>query len=384
LRGRIIQNKPVKIGILTQPLGTNYGGILQAYALQRYLRNLGYNVETIRIANFKNKVTPIIYLKIIVSKLIRILNGEKLNLLKKRPKINANREKLYSFISDNIVTTDLIKLPEERNLLEKLDYDVYIVGSDQVWRKRYSPHMPTFFLDFTKDKDNVRRVAYAASFGLEQWQFAKKETRTYKNLLKKFDAVSLREDSGCKLCERYLDVSCEHVLDPTMLLYPKDYFALYEGKVDIPEFDCLAYILDQSESCAEFLKSFSKSTSLSVKSIIPQIQYQDTSIEQTINYPSVEEWICSFSKCKCVITDSFHGTIFSILFNKPFVVKCNSTRGSARFESLLKMFGLQDRLITYYNLNEFVEIINRPINWDRVETILSRERIKSQEFVKVI
>src|SRR5690606_15864360 len=107
--------------------------------------------------------------------------------------------------------------------LNNIGFDTYIVGSDQCWRPKYSPNITNYFLDFLNDKQNVIRISYAASFGTSDWEFNEPETKMCRDLIQKFDAVSVRESSGIELCQKYLDKEAQHVLDPTMLLELDDY-----------------------------------------------------------------------------------------------------------------------------------------------------------------
>jgi hypothetical protein len=180
----------MKIGILTQPLHTNYGGLLQAYALQTVLKRLGhYDVWTVDI--WKNPDNYIFYFRISRSIIKRLM----LRYLFRKPvAVNvwprAKFKSLISqhtqrFINENIRTTSKIDSTAKLSLLTNYGFDAYIVGSDQVWRPRYSPCLTHFFLDFLNDKDPTKRIAFAASFGVENWEFTPEQTEICSSLAKK-------------------------------------------------------------------------------------------------------------------------------------------------------------------------------------------------------
>jgi len=122
------------------------------------------------------------------------------------------------FIQRNIITTESFSSKVDEKLLDNYNFDAYVVGSDQVWRPCYSPQLSTFFLDFLEGNSTVEKIAYTASFGVDDWKFTNKQIKEFGRLLKLFDAISVREDSTVELCKNYFGVEATHLLDPTMLL----------------------------------------------------------------------------------------------------------------------------------------------------------------------
>ena len=233
--------------------------------------------------------------------------------------------------------------------------DVLIVGSDQIWRPIYIENIADAYLDFAKDWE-VRCIAYAASFGVADWsEYSYEQTQVCRELIKKFDAVSVREDSGVELCRNYLGVDAVHVLDPTMLVDIKHYMChINSCKKRYPERMCLAYILDEADDKLNVLNSIAHCQGYNIR------QWKNIDIPNIKN-PTVEEWLKGFHDAEFVFTDSFHGCVFSIIFNKPFIAFGNEERGMARFDSLLKMFGLEELLIT--SSDQFTpELVDRAIS----------------------
>ncbi len=372
----------MKIGILTQPLHNNYGGLLQNYALQSVLSSLGHEVLTINIQNKEISLFRKIA-SIIKRSLLRILGHD--IVIRTLPTIKESKiisQNTQQFVKHNIKTTNLISNKVNKKLLVDYYFDAYIVGSDQVWRPCYSPQQSTFFLDFLKDDVTVKKLAYAASFGVSDWEFSDAETKEYGKLLKLFDAVSVREETAVDLCKKYFDVEATHLLDPTMLLNKDIYMKLVkESHVKKSPGNLFTYILDKSSEKDQIIDFVVQKYDLNSFSVMPQRSFNEpdrVDIQDCV-FPYVEEWIRGFIDAKYVITDSFHGTVFSILFNKPFISIANKNRGITRFTSLLKLFHLEDRLI--FSSKDFNKESLKEIDWERTNAILIHEKEKSMQFL---
>lgn len=375
----------MKLGILTQPLYHNYGGLLQAYALQKVLKDLGHEVLTINRIDtpltsgfkLKQKIKQIIK-KILLKQnaLIRVIPTDKEYL--------EIRKYTNRFIKENISLTDVIDSSKKMSLLDKYKFEGLVVGSDQCWRPKYSPDIYSYFLDFAEDKKNIKRISYAASFGVDSWEFSETETNKCAALIKKFDTVSVRESSGQELCEKHLGVDATLVLDPTMMLDKTDYIELVSNK-DIQEKNnsLMVYVLDYSKEKYNLVNTVSNKLKLEINSVKPKHLFTDIEKESLRDciYPPVEQWIKGFIDADYVVTDSFHGTVFSILFNKPFIVIGNKERGFSRFQSLLKMFDLESRLVSSYENLDIDLLLNENINFDKVNEIMKEMKEDSLKFI---
>lgn len=370
----------MKIGILSLSLYVNYGGILQTYALQTVLERMGHEVTFIQKRNWplrlKLKDMPIVYAKRIVKNLMgqhvpmsyeRIFNSE-------APIIRQNIE---PFVRKHI----RMKVVDDYRQIRETDFDAIVVGSDQIWRPLYVKHIESAFLDFAKDWNNIKRVAYAASFGTDNWEYSRNQNERCRKLVKLFNAVSVREASGVKLCKEHFGVEAKHVLDPTMLLEAEDYIKLFKEN-DTPKSDgnLLCYILDESEEKSKIIDMISEQKHLKPFKVSARPVYRyDLPVEERIQ-PSVERWLRGFYDADFVVTDSFHACVFSILFRKPFIVYGNKSRGMSRFTSLLGMFGLQDRIVE--NLVDLEGKMMTEIDWSAVYSTLSARRSEANDFLK--
>lgn len=351
----------MRIGILTLPLNTNYGGILQAYALQTVLERMGHEVHVIekkrRPLSIPIQKMPFCYGKRIVKNIIGrkfpIFYEQKYN--REQPIIRQNTDK---FIKKYIHIAEY----DDFSDIKESEYDAIVVGSDQVWRPKYFGlnQIENAYLKFAEGW-NIKRIAYAASFGTDEWEYTPKQTDECGKLLRMFDAVSVREDSGVDLCKRYFGVEAQHVLDPTMLLDKDDYIKLFKA-ANTPKSkgNLLCYILDENEEKTALVKRIADEKGLipfNVKSISDDI---NSPLYERIQ-PPLEQWLRGFYDADFVITDSFHACVFSIIFNKPFIVYGNINRGLSRFISLLNMFGLTERIVNNQTDLKRLENINDDI-----------------------
>ena len=364
-----------KILILTQPLRHNYGGVLQAYALQKVLRKMGHQVWT------EDRLSDSTVLKRSIS--VRVKNFIYFLVKKRRWIISdlvAFRSSTHGFIKSNIRLTPITRSNTKENLL-KYGFDTYIVGSDQVWRPVYSPFLYNYFLDFTKDI-NVKRIAYAASFGSDEWEFTSEQTSYCASLLKKFDAVSVREKTAVRLCEKHFDVEAVQTLDPTLLLKKEDYLPFVQ-KVSSKKGEkyVTGYILDADPVKWKIMSEVSNKLQYKENQIA---FFPDSQNKKQDSYLSIEDWLSQIYHASFVVTDSFHGCVFAILFNKPFVAIENAERGSTRFYSLFDLLGLQDRLVNSYDdfLRKKEELLFSPINYEQVNATLGIERTDSIRFLQ--
>lgn len=295
----------------------NIGGILQGYALQTVLERLGHKVEIIvplipewvkwLILFFCRRRLDRIWVIRCTVKSLRLSPFV-------RKKIRFSRRRSYESIKEG-------------------DYDAIVVGSDQIWRKQYiHTTISNIFLKFTYGWQ-IKRIAYAASFGVDGWQFDETETNIIRQCLSEFSAVSVREKSGVKLLREYAGCESIHVLDPTMLLSAEDYLSLASAKVNKSGGGLVSYILDHREESEEFVNGIACAKGL---------------VRRELNCNkglSIEEWITGIASADLLVTDSFHGCVFSIIFRKPLIFTVNNNRGGARFPSLIETFGIENNCV---------------------------------------
>lgn len=371
----------MKIGILTHPLRMNYGGILQNYALQYVLKSMGHSVETIDWQ--ENKSVSYIVASYLYRMFMHYILRRKqvptdmfLNLTKKQFLYVSSP--IQTFIRNNIKTSQPIPSIKELRKANGYGYDAIVVGSDQVWCNQY---VPTMYLDFVETSQLIR-IAYAASFGKDCWTYNEFVTKACQQLAKKFQAISVREDSGVELCNKYLNVQAQQVLDPTLLLDSDVYSSLLSKEEKSAPY-LMTYVLDVNQDKEQIVRSVSDKLHLPEVTIRENKQtwklFGDNS---SLVVKPIESWLRGIRDAEFVVTDSFHGVAFSIIFNRQFIAIGNKKRGLARFQSLLRQFDLLDRLIDEdTDIDSYLENL-KEIDYSKVNQRKEQLQEKSLLFLK--
>ena len=373
----------MRIAILTQPLRYNFGGILQNYALQTVLRRMGHEVVTLD--------PPRYHCKWWWQYLIFIFRHIITRYLRKNRDFTVLTEWLHDKETKTLGTNTFkfidyyIQRKEYRNLRQEIkgsDYDAYIVGSDQTWRYRYNRcRILDMFLDFTKGW-KVKRIAYAASFGTNEWEGNEETTKTCREDIKNFDLITVRESSGIDICKRVFSVEAHHVLDPTLLLNKEDYMKLEKRtkNLDTKDGELYLYILDENEENKKLANDIASSKgmkSFTYHSNLTDCQHQHT-LEEHMQSP-VELWLSGFDQAKVVLTDSFHACVFSIIFRKQFYLYGNTDRGMARYSSLFNMLGINNRIVKTIKDIKNIQDIDYDIVYDKLRSLQQ----KSTDLLKI-
>jgi len=368
----------MRIGILSLPLNTNFGGILQAYALRKFLVKEGHDVVHIEKKNKESLVYWTSsqfyrwwYGRRFVGQLLRLNETRELNHVKYnvRKRTKPIRDFVDMFVPRRVVNT-----------FESLqnEFDCIIVGSDQIWRPHYYPEIEEAFLAFA-DNWQVKKIAYAPSFGVEHWEFTDKQTERCKELLKKIDVVSVREDQGKEICKRNFNRDVIRLVDPTMLLDREDYEELVGSNINTKKKQLTTYILDMNAGKREIISKLkTEFTMMAVE--LGSLEKEGRQDETKRSDISIEYWLKGFMHAELIFTDSFHGCVFAILFHKPFIVFGNEDRGLSRFKTLLNLFNLEDRMV--FDSSQINELYKRQIDWDMIDLVVQKERAKSHNFFK--
>lgn len=347
----------MKIGILTQPLSNNYGGILQAYALQTLLRSMGHEPEIINRQPAYPSVGLIArrFLSLIKCVIRRYVLGNKNVNISNPFYENYTLDKgwtfdcgeLSRFIDNEIWQSKPLRSSKAvAKYAKKQRFDCFIVGSDQVWREKFSPCITDYFLGFLPDSCKAKRIAYAASFGTEHDPIPSNLDECIK-LARRFDAISVREEAGVRLMKELFGLDARLALDPTLLMDAGYYRALI-NKEDVKKSGVVSYILDETVEKQNIINDVTNKVG-SIYTRILLFPFRNRC--ENPKSVSVSQWLAAIDNADFVVTDSFHGCVFSIIFKKKFVALGNRERGLDRFISLLGRLGLQDRLIC--SLEEF-------------------------------
>lgn len=357
----------MKIATLTFHRALNYGAVLQTYALQKALIDLGYDTE---VLDYRSDFIERHYEPDKISNYFTIKKMAILILLNGCSKVK--RSQFDSFVNNNIKISDTIY--SDKNIMDsEMVYDLFFVGSDQVWNYKTTGFDKRYYLDFVKN--NNKKMSYAASIGLNQIPI--EYEKEYKRLLKSFSKISVREQEGnnllCKLLSRD-DV--ETVLDPTMLLNESEWSSLCIP-CEVPERYILVYLLSENRKIVKFAKKLAKTKGYEIIYINNQLLKRKGLINKRNVTP--ENWLYLFKNAEYIVTNSFHGTVFSIIFKKIFWCDYlpTSANVNSRITTLLGNLGLRDRIIsegcTVYNT-----MIDYKLPYKKLNVLIE----KSKNFLK--
>ena len=319
----------MKIGIITLPLHTNYGGILQAYALQTVLERMGHQVDILEEPLVYKHASLNRYIRRILKKCVgkrSIINYEGF-MRKWQPRVAANiNQFINTYIHRRIVNFDSLSDGE---------YDAFVVGSDQIWRKQSTGRFnPIYFADnpiFAK-----KHIAYAASMGKLHSEDG--DLQFLHDKLQKFDAISVREASLCQLVNR-AGFASKVVLDPTLLLTKEDWNNTIPTRRLVKEDYLLFYNMQKNAFNYDAVERFANSKGLKVVEIRPDSSHK----KNVFSLIGPEEFLSLVRYSSFVITSSFHGLAFSVIYEKQFF--CSYSEKADRAKTLLSSLQLGDRLI---------------------------------------
>lgn len=355
----------MRIGIVTQPLWGNYGGILQNYALQQVLKNLGHDPITL---DMMTGASGLRYIYIAVRHFVAYLLGKRTRCIAPYAPIRKQLE-VVDFVSHYISLTEPFWNRYPRNIVDKYALEGIIAGSDQVWRPQYNVSLEDMFLEFCRGK-NLKRVSYGASFGCAEWEYTESQRKKCSKLLSNFNSVSVREMSALELLKKLGCNSGRQVVDPTILLGRDGFDKIINNNnsMNRPERYLGSYILDDSKKTSEILHCLAKETGLDNVVVFH---------ENTPGFGPIE-WIEMIRNASYFITDSFHGTVFCLLYHVPFVTVINKARGADRFISLLEPLGLDYRLVdTIHSARHLKD----EIDWVKVDGVFEKQRKESINFL---
>lgn len=362
-----------KVGIITLHRVVNYGSVLQTYALQEKIKDLGYEVEIIDY--FPERLTMLGMLKRIKNKGKKfkksfiIRNIARLIIL---PSYIMRFNMFFSFLKKYIKMTDKVYTSPQELRNEQFDFDIYCTGSDQVWNSGWNEKIDhPYFLTFAPN--NKRKIAYAASFGKKELEkFEIEETR---EMLKRYDEISVREKSGVDIIRKLGIDNVTNVVDPTLLLSGDEWRKIssqkYKGKNYI-----LVYNLNRNKKIDNYAKELSKKTGLKIIYLSYQFHEFYKKGKMKCN-PKVEDFISLIDNASYVISDSFHATAFSLNLNTQFIIVYPG-KYSTRLQSILELLNLEGRVAKN---EKDLSIINNMIDYKIINKKMDLMRKKSIDWL---
>ena len=319
----------MKVGILTFHDAHNYGAVLQAYALKKYIKKLGFDTK---IINYHHFTIP------------EGFPRERENETNYSYADHIKRwDKFNQFIKELIDNEEKVYTTEEE--LEKLDIDFWICGSDQIWNTDITGGINRgFFLDF---KTKGKKISYAVSMGIPE--LPKEQEEQFKNCINGIDNISVREETLKKYAEKFTNKPITQVVDPTLLLEENEYQELIEES-KLNNY-LLIYALGPDDRLTQIAKKVAEKENLKIIEI-NDFKKENYFCEQ-ISDAGPKDFLTLIKNAKAIVTNSFHGTLFSILFEKEFYTITRNNRNS-RMESLLDIVNMRDRLIQ--NVDEIEKV----------------------------
>lgn len=351
------------IGLLSFHKANNYGAVLQAYALQKAIEKLGYNSEYLDLHFNKGNNALTKKKKNIYFLLTKLKNVRKSFLIR-------GRIRKFKCFCQNYIKVSSEKYYGDKNINDATKYDSYIVGSDQVWNLRITNVTKSFLLHFVNEKK--RKSSYASSFGVDS--LSKEHIKIFEKYLVRFDNISVRENQGVEIVRMITGREPQVCLDPTLLLPKKEWEEISE-KRKYKKY-VFIYSMDDSNSMLQKAKEIAREKSLKILAVGLKKKYKGI---KNIYDASPQEWITLIKNADTIITNSFHGTVFSINFNKNFYLEYlpEGWTVNSRLENIVELFEIKNRL-----LNE--EDNGTSIDYDAINRKLSLEREKSLLYLRKI
>lgn len=363
-----------KIDLITLHRVKNYGSVLQTYATQNILEKLGY------------KVTIIDYYPERYSFLGMLKRVKKQNKLLKKSLLLRMVARLI------IVPSYLLRFKTFNNFIHKYlnlsnkvyhqfgdlsrnaPYaDIYMTGSDQVWNSEWNGGIDkSLFLGFVPE--NKRKISYSSSFGVKELK--KEEIPEIKSLLKKYNSISLREKSGVEIVSSLGIKNATNVVDPTLLLTKEEWSKISSNRY-IGEKYILVYNLNRNKKIDQYASKLSKKTGLKIIYLSYQLHEIYKKGKMVCN-PKVEDFISLIDNAEYIISDSFHATAFSLIFNKQFIIVYPG-KYSTRLQSILSILDLENRVATDEN---DIEVVNNNINYKVINKMIQNMRNDSLTWLK--
>lgn len=363
----------MNIGIVTfWTSKDNFGQILQLFALQTFLKKNGHSAILIRTSNLNSKPNIKTRIKQNIKAVLNVVVPFNFQALGGR--------NFDLFLKKNVSFTDKIFYSPKNFTSTDLQYDAVICGSDVIWSEGVGTGDwgKLCFLDFVTSP--IKKISYAASFGASE--LSKKFSEFIKPLIKSFEAISVREESGVDICAKFDRFDAVAVCDPTLLLQKEDYEALLTTS-KIKYQTAFAYFIGwDTEIPEQEIKQYVKENNWSFSRLDSQIHKR--SFRQLFIKPkTIPEWLQTYRDASCIFTNSFHGTIFALIFNRPFLffpIKGTAKKLNNRVENLLERFGLMHRI---WNPNKSIqEQMDNEIDWLQVNKNIEDFRSFSMNWLK--
>jgi hypothetical protein len=385
-------NNSKTIGILTLQNSNNYGAMYQAYALSKYLKNQGNNVFILNYEMTRDNSNIFDYLKNPISFIQKVflrkeqIINKLLNKNKSTPTISREKKFIEIFKTFRESYLNITNTEYNSKILNENcpDADVYICGSDQIWAADFLFTSPAFLLGFVPS--DTKRVSYAGSFGKNSIEpYLEK---TFIKYINKFDAISVREKSGIDIVEKFSNLDTTHVLDPTLLLDKSDYSEILDYTLVPDEPYVFVYKLNQTKELSDWMdiciNNIGDTKNLSIVAVSTNLIYP-FDVNWKVPHPTPGQLLGLIEKSSITITNSFHGTVFSIILQTNFLSIARdkyTDKQNVRMEELLSSLDLENNYCKpFLDQNTVYEKIDRVIDYKKVSEKLTAMKLLSETFL---
>ena len=380
-----MDNKKIHLACVTYH---NYGSLLQTYALQTVVSNLGFRPEIIAYTEPKlQKIKRLVNKEYAVTRLKMFSKGLRMKL---KGEAFYNNLKIRSCSFDDFINRHLVlgkkytKLDEIKK--DSTKWDLVLLGSDQVWHPiNYEMHF--FTLEILSS--NVQKIAYAPSFGVSQ--IPNKYVTKYRKFLDGFTYLSCRENTGVNIIKDITGREAAHVCDPTLLMTSDEWRSVSKTYTIIEGPYLFVYLMGNNDNHRDFAKQYAKKHNLKIVALTHIDEYvksDDNYADYTPFNVGPLDFLGLIDNATAIFTDSFHASVFSLLFHKNFYTfnrfeSCIGTSTTSRIDSLLTMAGVNERKIKNGATLSDIELI-KPTTWSVVDDNISAFRERSLEYLKKI
>lgn len=371
----MVGNGMMRVATITFHAAHNFGSVLQAYALQSVIEGISANIEY-KILNFRSQEQKKSYALIKEGKSFKVVIKNILRI-PYRKQLQEKYDKFESFIKCELHLTqeeidEYSEVPEEWK-----NFDIYISGSDQIWNVRAKDFFDINFLDFVKEK---RKVSYAASFGPLMIDWSNYNFEKYKKLLSEYKYISVREVGSAMNVEKLINKKCDIHVDPTLLLSVNEWRAIQSSANYNNGKYILLYCLEPTIEQLRIAKYISQKLKLPIVSLKPANKNDiiNSFIKKYDSGP--KDFLSYVDHASLVLSSSFHGTAFSMIYHKPFYV-LNGMRDN-RISYILKATEMTERSID--NIKDAEKVKLTLPDGKKIDEVLGRERLKSMKYLEKV
>ena len=365
----------MKIGIITRHAVPNYGSLLQSYATQVALERMGYDAEIIDYIRNDERAENLSKTLVKGKKWDKNFFTRMIYNAIQMPNYSKMYKKFELYRKDFLKVTDKTYQNIEDLKKNPPDEDIFCSGSDQIWGKiGQDEYDESYFLEFVKHK---KCIAYSSSFG--KTKLSENLEKNLNKLLEKYSRILVREKSAKEILENHNIKNVEQVLDPTLLLTQNEWGELAD-KVELKpkEKYILIYQLHDNKEFNDYAKRLAKNKKMKLLRLSSSF-YHITRSGKLIYLPTQYEFLWYFKNAQYILTDSFHATVFSIIFNKKFIDILPLNKTGTRIESILNLLKIEDRILKDYN--DFYSI-DKNIDYNTVNETLELQKQKSLDLLK--